>query len=163
MTKKFKKTFVSSELTTYSSSISGHSHYTTEPTVSGRQRKVFNSLQSYLSGSCWIQLIHLINRIQYKIGKNIVNSKMTQSQKNAMPNVDTQKCWLGFKWALYQCLFVSRITHFNAECHHNHCYWFSPVSFAKAKKSLEINSLAFFIALSSNVTSRFLPVWPTFF
>ena len=38
-------------------------HYTTEPTVSGRHRKTFSSLQSCLTESSWIHLILLIQLI----------------------------------------------------------------------------------------------------
>ena len=41
--------------------------------MSGRQRKVLNSLLSCLTGSSSIQLIHLIKRIQHKIGKMRLN------------------------------------------------------------------------------------------
>ena len=47
------------ELTAYWSSASHHNHYTKEPTVSGIHN-VLSRFQLSLTGSSWIQLIHLI-------------------------------------------------------------------------------------------------------
>ena len=44
-------------------------HYTKEQTVSERYKRPFNCLQTYLTSSSLNQLIRLIKRIYYKIGK----------------------------------------------------------------------------------------------
>ena len=62
-------TSVRFELPTYWSSARHDNHYTKDQTVSWRQRKAFNSVQSHLTGSSWIQLIDLTKQIQNKEGK----------------------------------------------------------------------------------------------
>ena len=64
---KIKKTSVRFEYPVYWSSSSHRKMLT----VSKRQTKAFNSLQSCLTSSSSIQLIHLIKRILYKIEKTI--------------------------------------------------------------------------------------------
>ena len=51
-------------------SVRNYNHCTKDPTVSGRHRESFSSLQSCLNDSSLIQLILLIKLIQYKIGKH---------------------------------------------------------------------------------------------
>ena len=48
-----------------------NNHNTKDPTVNWRHRKTFNNVQSHLTGSSLIQLIHLNKQIQYK-KKNMI-------------------------------------------------------------------------------------------
>ena len=61
--------YSNSQPTDSESSVRSHNHYTKEPTVTGRHRRAFNSLQSYLTDSSWIHLILIIKLISYKIEK----------------------------------------------------------------------------------------------
>ena len=66
------------DLITYWSSVSHQHHNTKVPTVSGRHRKAFNCFQSYLTGSSWIQLIHLIKGYPIQIRENINTTTINQ-------------------------------------------------------------------------------------
>ena len=66
---KIKKTSVRFEYPAYWSSSSHRNYYSKMLTVSGRHKKAFNSLQTCLTSSSSIKLIHLIKRILYKIEK----------------------------------------------------------------------------------------------
>ena len=63
--------------------------------MSGRHSKVFNSLQPCLTGSSWIQLIHLFCRIQYKIAPPVLVCKYVH-QNGTVAKMSHQR-WI---WAI---------------------------------------------------------------
>ena len=71
-TKPFFKKSPVFKPTTYWSSVRSENHYTNKTIVSGRHRKVFSSIHSYLNGSSQILLVR---HIQHKIGKTRITCK----------------------------------------------------------------------------------------
>ena len=88
MTKYIQKTCLRLDLPTYWSSASHCNRYTKEPTVSGGHRKAFDSFESCLTGSSWIQLIHLIKRnpIQNRKNTNLLVLEGQIAVENVAPD-----------------------------------------------------------------------------
>ena len=61
------------EVTTYWSRVHSHNRCAPEAHVGRRHLKILCSLQSCFTGFSWIQLIHLIRRMNYKTGMNTTN------------------------------------------------------------------------------------------
>ena len=84
-------------------------HYTKVSTLSERHRKAFSSLQSCLTDSSWINLIHLIQLIQYKVGN-------TRIRIVACTAVTWQDTYRAFVYAA----ITDRVSCLATNGHHSH-------------------------------------------